>query len=353
MNGNKQMTYMKKTILSKCSLHCVLLTLAFCLFPVLPACAQEDIVDRLDKALGVTLPSEYKSKLKTFVQSSLVFKDKDASELTEQFIKDEMKKDWGISKQSQLLFIWTALNEKINGEFLYEGSDGNENRLEEFASIMNTYDDCGKRYETAFRAHTKQRSEEYERRSEEAKQRSEEYERRSEEADRRSAEADRRSAEAVQTSNMITYYGLYQITSYYQLRGVAPESETTEPNEFWNHVKEYWEHVANNCEKFNIDYRSLLPLEVQKFYGIQPTRQNNLTCEKAMNQTLNYTIKELAKLYNLYQQAPQAEREIEKESANYIIEDCKKRNIDYRAILLKELGDKKKADDLLKLFGVE
>ena len=323
---------MKKTILSKCSLHGVLLTLAFCLFPVLPACAQEDIVDRLDKALGITLPSEYKSKLKTFVQSSLVFKDKDASELTEQFIKDEMKKDWGISKQSQLLFIWTALNEKINGEFLYEGSDGNENRLEEFASIMNTYDDCGKRYETAFRAHTKQRSAE---------------------AKQQSAEAKQQSAEAVQTSNMITYYGLYQITSYYQLRGVAPESETTEPNEFWKHVKEYWEHVANNCEKFNIDYRSLLPLEVQKFYGIQPTRQNNLTCEKAMNQTLNYTIKELAKLYNLYQQAPQAEREIEKKNANYIIEDCKKRNIDYRAILLKELGDKKKADDLLKLFGVE
>lgn len=315
---------MKKTILSKRFLHSVLLTLAFCL-PVLPAFAQEDIVDRLDKALGVTLPSEYQSKLKTFVQSSLVFKDKDASELTEQFIKDEMKKDWGISKQSQLLFIWTALNEKINGGFLYEGSDGNENRLEEFASIMNTYDDCGKRYETAFRAHTKQRSE----------------------------EARQQSAEAVQTSNMITYYGLYQITSYYQLRGVAPESETTEPNEFWKHVKEYWEHVANNCEKFNIDYRSLLPLEVQKFYGIQPTRQNNLTCEKAMNQTLNYSIKELAKLYNLYQQAPQAEREIDKESANYIIEDCKKRNIDYRAILLKELGDKKKVDDLLKLFGVE
>ena len=202
---------MKKTILSKRFLHCVLLTLAFCL-PVLPAFAQEDIVDRLDKALGVTLPSEYQSKLKTFVQSSLVFKDKDASELTEQFIKDEMKKDWGISKQSQLLFIWTALNEKINGEFLYEGSDGNENRLEEFASIMNTYDDCSKRYETAFRAHTKQRSEE-------AKQRSEEYEQRSAEYERQSEEADRRSAEAVKVivkqdsiwvkERMVEFYDIY------------------------------------------------------------------------------------------------------------------------------------------------
>ena len=150
---------------------------------------------------------------------------------------------------------------------------------------------------------------------------------------------------------MITYYGLYQITSFYLLRGVAPESETTEPNEFWKHVKEYWEHVANNCEKFNIDYRSLLPLEVQKFYDIQPTRQNNLTCEKAMAQILTCTLKEMAKLYNLYQQAPQAEREID-DCKDYIAA-CKKCNIDYRAILLKELGDKKKVDDLLKLFGVE
>ena len=260
---------MKKTILSKRFLHSVLLTLAFCLFPVLPAFAQEDIVDRLDKALGVTLPSEYQSKLKTFVQSSLVFKDKDASELTEQFIKDEMKKDWGISKQSQLLFIWTALNEKINGEFLYEGSDGNENRLEEFASIMNTYDDCGKRYETAFRAHTKQRSEEADRRSEE-------YERRSEEYERQSEEADRRSAEAVKV--------------------------IVKQDSIW--VKE----------------------RMVEFYDIYTQNPNIIK---------------------------QDDLSFMKESTIGFIADCKKRNIDYRAILLKELGDKKKVDDLLKFFGVE
>lgn len=252
---------MKKTILSKC-LHGVLLTLAFCLFPVMPAFAQEDIVDRLDKALGVTLPSEYQSKLKTFVQSSLVFKDKDASELTEQFIKDEMKKDWGISKQSQLLFIWTALNEKINGEFLYEGSDGNENRLEEFASIMNTYDDCGKRYETAFRAHTKQRSEE-------AKQRSAEYE-------QRSAEARQQSAEDVKV--------------------------IVKQDSIW--VKE----------------------RMVEFYDIYTQNPNIIK---------------------------QDDLSFMKESTIGFIADCKKRNIDYRAILLKELGDKKKVDDLLKFFGVE
>ena len=293
-----------------------LLILAFGILPVLPSHAQEDIVDRLDKALGVALPGEYQSKLKAFVQSNRVFKDDDASALTEQFIKDEMKKDWGISKQSQLLFIWTALNEKINGEYLYEGSDGDESRLEEFYSIMNTYDECGNRYATAFRARMKEIS----------------------------AEAKQRSAEADQRMMVMAYYGLYQMMSFYQIRGVAYESEIKE-------AKEYGKYVANNCEEFSIDYRSLLPLEVQKFYDIQPTKQNNLSCEQAIALTLNCTLKELAKLYNLYQQAPQAEREIPNRK-NYI-EDCKKNNVDYKAILLKELGDKKKVEDLLKFFGVE
>ena len=86
---------MKKIILSKCFLHVVLLTLAFCLFPVLPAFAQEDIVDRLDKALGVTLPSEYKGKVKAFVQGSKVLEGIGAIP-TERFIKEQMKENWGI-----------------------------------------------------------------------------------------------------------------------------------------------------------------------------------------------------------------------------------------------------------------
>ena len=350
---------MEKTILSKCFLHGVLLTLAFCLFPVLPACAQEDIVDRLDKALGVTLPSEYKGKVKAFVQGSKVLEGIGAIP-TEQFIKEQMKENWGINKQNQLLFIWDAIYELITKKNFYDGEDGNKQRLDDFEKVLDNIETCGKKYKQDYKAYMEQRSAEatqrsaeYKRQSAEATQRSAEYKRqtaeaqqRSAEAQQRSAEADRRSAEAVQTSNMLTYYGLYQITWFYQHRGAALESEKKK-------TEEVWKLVTNHCEKFNIDYRSLLPFDVQKFYGIQPTRQNNLTCEKAMAKILTCTLKEMAKLYNLYQQAPQAEREIDKKSANYIIADCKKRNIDYRAILLKELGDKKKVDDLLKLFGVE
>jgi hypothetical protein len=42
-----------------------------------------------------------------------------------------------------------------------------------------------------------------------------------------------------------------------------------------------------------------------------------------------------------------------KKSTKEFIADCKKRDIDYRAILLKEVWDKKRVDAILKFYGVE
>ena len=42
-----------------------------------------------------------------------------------------------------------------------------------------------------------------------------------------------------------------------------------------------------------------------------------------------------------------------KKSTKTIIDDCKKYWIDYRAILLKEVWDEKKVDEILKFYGVE
>lgn len=443
---------MKKIIPSKRFLHGVLLTLALCLLPVLPSLAQGDIVDRLDKALGVTLPSEYKSKVKEFVKTNKVLKDEGTATFTQQFIEEEMKTDWGIDRQNQLLFIWHYIHSRITEKALYDEKDGNSKRLEDFNSkVINIRIRAGgQKYQNKVLAYMNQRSEEAkqrsaeaEKRSEEAKQRSAEAERRSAEAgrdkitkslediyqsleklsssidkyekiiddyglgqdaksllkkfqqekekvankaneistrlknyeqlseserdnifdsvkklqsdlydqrssvaERRSAEAERRSAEARQYIIMQDYSGLYEMMKFYPYRGSAYESEIKQ-------AKEHGRFFIRGCEKFNIDYHSLLPLEVQKFYDIQPTKQNDLTCEQAKAQILTCALKELAKLYNLYQQAPQAERDINKKNVNSIIEHCKEYGIDYNAILTKELGDKKKVDDLLKFFEVE
>ena len=208
----------------------------------------QDLVDRVSQAVGVELPSEYKQKVKDYADTSNVMKDKGAAQFTEQFILEEMKKDWGISKQNQLLFIWTALIVEFDGEYIYDGSDQDENRLDEIDKVMVTFEECGKRYRTTFIAYCKQRS----------------------------AEAIQQSAETV----------------------------------------------------------------------------------KRTMATLTRWVKEaMPEFYDLYERNPaiikQEELTFMIESAELMIASCKKYNIDYHAILLKELGDKKKVDDLLKFYGIE
>lgn len=230
---------MKKIILSKCFLHVVLLTLAFCLFPVLPAFAQEDIVNRLDKALGVTLPSEYKSKVKAFVQGSKVLEGHGVIP-TEKFIKEQMKEDWGINKQNQLLFIWDAIYEQITKKNFYDGEDGNKQRLDDFENALDKIEACGKKYKQDYKAYMEQQS-----------------------------------AEAKREIVRLDSIGVKQAAEFYDL------------------------YIKN-------------PNTIKK-------------------EELNTLIK----------------------NTKGFIEDCKKRNIDYKAILRKELGDEQKVKDLLKFYGAE
>ena len=214
----------------------------------------QDLVDRVSQAVGVELPSEYKGAVKAYVQGSKVLEGSGAIP-TEQFIKEQMKENWGISKQNQLLFIWDAIYEQITKKNFYDGEDGNKQRLEDFEKVMDNIETCGKKYNTDFKAYMRKLSAE---------------------ADRRSAEADRRSAEAV---------------------------------------------------------------------------------KKIIKQDSVWVKERMVEFYNLYTQNPNIIKKEDlnfmKESTKGFIEDCNKRNIDYKAILRKELGDEKKVKDLLKFYGIE
>ena len=119
------------------------------------------------------------------------------------------------------------------------------------------------------------------------------------------------------------------------MRNNARESEIKQ-------VKENFKLNIKNFEEFKIDFQSLLPAEVQRFYGLNPVQQNSLTCDKAKVQILNIVLQEIVKLYNIYQKAPQAKREII-DIKDYI-KDCKKHNIDYKSKLSPEIR---------RFFGVE
>ncbi|MBR3732964.1 MAG: hypothetical protein IKN22_00345 [Bacteroidaceae bacterium] len=62
--------------------------------PPPPAPKGGNIVDRLDKALGVKLPTEFNNKLLDFVQNDTIMRTRSATAYTEDFILNEMKKDW-------------------------------------------------------------------------------------------------------------------------------------------------------------------------------------------------------------------------------------------------------------------
>ena len=207
-----------------------------------------EIFGRLDKTLGVKLPAEYGTRFQYFVTKNRLFSDKGVTQFTENFITEQMRTDWGISKQNQLIFVWDAIYEQITSKNIYTGEDGDDKRLKEFEKAMDRIEQCGKQYYTGFRAYMQQRS----------------------------ADAERRSADAVKS--------------------------IIQNDSIW---------VGNNMIEF----------------------------------------------YNTYNKNPkiikQSEIDFMKKGTSEVIIECKEYNIDYRAILLKEMGDKNKVDAILKFYGVE
>ena len=67
--------------------------------------------------------------------------------------------------------------------------------------------------------------------------------------------------------------------------------------------------------------------------------------------------KHMEKFYDTYIQTPnivkQEDIDFMRSAAKEIIASCKEYWIDYKAILLKEVWDKKKVDAILKFYGVE
>ena len=67
----------------------------------LQATAQENIVDRLNKTLGVLLPAEYEAIVREFVNTNKTLKKQLAADFTEQYIIKEMKNHLGYRQAEQ------------------------------------------------------------------------------------------------------------------------------------------------------------------------------------------------------------------------------------------------------------
>ena len=224
--------------------------------------ADSGIVTNIERRTWIILPKIYTDKIKNFVKNSKVV-DGLGAEFTENFIVNQMKFDWWISKQNQLLFIWDAVYEQITKKNFYDWEDWDNNRLSEFENAMDSIENCWKKYKEWFTSYMRQQSAEARQQSAEARQ--------------QSAEARQQSAEAVK--------------------------EIIKQDSIW--VKE----------------------RMIEFYNIYIQNPNNIKQDDLI---------------------------FMKRSTKEFIADCKKRNINYRAILLKETWwNKKKVDEILKFYGIE
>lgn len=149
------------------------LTLLFA-FPPTYMLAQENIVDRLDKSLGVKLPAEYEAKVRELIKNNNVFKVIGADDFTAQFIENQMKVDRKIDKQNQLVFLWHSIYKQITGEDLYNPEDGDSKRLQDFNDrIVGIHIRAeGQRFKKEIIAYMDKVSEEVQRQSEDAQRQS-------------------------------------------------------------------------------------------------------------------------------------------------------------------------------------
>ena len=168
-----------------------------------------------------------------------------AAEFTEDFIVNQMKSNWWINKQNQLLFVWDAVYEQVTKKNFYDGEDWDSNRLSEFENTMDSVEACWKKYKEQFTSYMKWRSDEAHRQSAEYRQQSAEYR-------QQSAEATKRWLD-----ELIRFYKLYK------------ENPSIVKNEEINQAKEHSKRIIQNCKKYNIDYKSKLSREVRDFYGIE------------------------------------------------------------------------------------
>ena len=252
------------TIIKKLAL---LLFVCFCL----TAQGQENIVDRLNKTLGVRLPAEYEVRVKTFVDTNSVMKDEDAAAFTEQYITKEMGTDWNIDKQNQLLFIWHYIYKQVTDKDLYIGNGGNTQLESDFNNrgVNIRIRVGGERYKNEIIAYMKQLSAEARQQSAEARQQSAEY-------DRRIAEARQQSAEAIKTiMKQDTIWIKESMVEFYNIYNMNPNIIKKEDLDF---MMNSTQRFIAQCKKYNIDYRAILLKEVGdakkveailKFYGVE------------------------------------------------------------------------------------
>lgn len=201
------------------------------------------ILDRLNQSLWVSLPDEYNQKVLDFVLNDTIMRTISATDYTENFIKNEMKKNRWISKENQILFIWSKIYAWISRKTLYDWlDDDNETRSGEYSKALKTIRNSYEEYKKWFKIYMETKSSEY-------RQQSAEY-------DRQSAETREKIVKWLNES-----LGLLK-ESYYSYKESSDD-------EYLKGLRENAKKLIPLCIKYGVDYKAILSPEIRGALGME------------------------------------------------------------------------------------
>lgn len=92
-----------------------------------------DIIWNIERDTWIKFPASYRERFCDFVYNHPTMKRDFIIEYTKKFIKEKLSEDWWIDKSNQLLFICSAIENKVSGESLYKNLEEiNQKRKEDF-----------------------------------------------------------------------------------------------------------------------------------------------------------------------------------------------------------------------------
>lgn len=274
-------------------------------------------------------------------------KDEGTNAFTKDFVSKEMETDWSISKENQLLFIWHAIYKQVTDKDLYDGQDGDQKIEEDFnnKTVNVRIRACGQKYRNGALAYMNQRSAEAKR-----------------DQINQALEKINQSLEILSSSiekyeqNITKWASGQEARTNLQKFKQDKEKIVNRTNEIKYKLKDYkqlsdsdWNDLFNSVRKLQSDVIEQRTLVAQQ--------RSAEAVKDIMKQDSIWLKRSMIEFYNIYSRNPDVVKkediDFAKESTKKVIDDCKKRGINYRAILQKEVGDAKKVDAILKFYGVE
>ncbi len=230
--------------------------------PGIEVVSDSNIIANIERRTRITIPKPYDQKLKNFISTNKIMQDEWSAKYTADFIVKQMQANRWISKQSQLLFIWTHIYNEITGTYLYDWSDGDENRLNEYGNVMDRAEKCWKDFKNWYIVYIKQRSADAQQRSADAQQ--------------RSANAQQRSTNAIKKFMKLDSIRIgNNLKEFYETYTRNPNIVKQEEIKF---MKKRTKEVISECKRYWIDYKDILLKEVWdkkkvdtilKFYDVE------------------------------------------------------------------------------------